>query len=45
MRDLGDVGDLTRDLRGRTKEMKIIKIKERETYSEIEEMILYLLEA
>ena len=36
---------MTRDLRDRTKDMKRIKIRERETSSDLEETIFYLLEA
>ena len=35
---------MTRDLRDITKEMERIKIRERETSSDLEETILYLLE-
>ena len=44
-RDLGDVVYLTRDLRDRTKEMGSIKMRERETSSDLVETRLYLLEA
>ena len=40
-----DVEDFTRDLRDSTKEMERIKIREREISSNLEETILYLLEA
>ena len=40
-----DVEDFTRDLRDSTKEMERIKIREREISSNLEEKILYLLEA
>ena len=36
---------MTRDLRDRTKEMDRINIRDRETSSDLEEIILYLLEA
>ena len=43
--DLGDVTYLTRDLMERTKDMDRINIRDRETSSDLEDIILYLLEA
>ena len=43
-RALGDVNNLTRDLRESTKEMERINIREREAYSDMEGLILNLLE-
>ena len=42
---MGDVKGFTRDLRDRTKELGRIKIREKEISSDLEETILYLLEA
>ena len=39
---MGDVEYLTRELRGRIKEMERIKIRERETSSNLEDTRLYL---
>ena len=44
-RVLGDVKDLTRDLRDRTEEMERIKIREMETSSKLEGTRLDLLKA
>ena len=40
----GDVDDLTRDLKDRTEEMERIKVRERETSSDLEDTILYLMD-
>ena len=42
---MGDIKYLTRGLRDRTKEMERIKIRERESSSDLEDIILYLLKA
>ena len=44
-RDLGDVNNLTRDLRESTKDMERINIRDRETYSNLESIRLDFLEA